>query len=611
MKLHKILFVGAIGLLGACTPDNEFLEENPKDKITMENAFNTSDQVLSTVLSAYNLLEGNYFPQGMNSDMFSYKQLGTDILDCKYSNPHYSNFTTSWSPTMGFIKTVWDNYYKMISYCNLALLKINDVTWTSEADKARVEAEAKFLRGLAYLRLAEYYGAVPLVKEFSETARFDYERTPRADVYSSAITDMEEAYNNGLPDNTVASGEAGRVSKYAAAMFLAEAYLARGVENGDNADDFRTAATYAQEVISHHPLMTSRFGVRLPGASGLRNGVPTAQPDGNVFSDLFVSDNMISGANTEALWIARAVPDYATFAANGSVGNRSITLSLSPSLQDFRFTMDGDAGKPFSEHISAKYGGETSPFIHGGTGWGQTPLTWYVSVTAWDKAHNFETEQNQDYRYTEGVTVRTKFLVINEQHPLYEQYGGWDELDKSTVNEGSMFSPIFYKETPMDGWDWDTDNPNWNWFFVVPRAALYRNKYIARTGEAYLLLAEAQLRGGDAGSALITLNELRARSNAAPATSIDMQVILDERARELMLEEDRWGTFLRMKPEEWRQRIYDYGMYTARGGAAVYPELRRWSEYTDEIEFTNWPIPQTYIDLNTGVKMEQNDGWPK
>ena len=90
-----------------------------------------------------------------------------------------------------------------------------------------------------------------------------------------------------------------------------------------------------------------------------------------------------------------------------------------------------------------------------------------------------------------------------------------------------------------------------------------------------------------------------------------MQVILDERARELMLEEDRWGTFLRMKPEEWRQRIYDYGMYTARGGAAVYPELRRWSEYTDEIEFTNWPIPQTYIDLNTGVKMEQNDGWPK
>ena len=306
MKLHKILFVGAIGLLGACTPDNEFLEENPKDKITMENAFNTSDQVLSTVLSAYNLLEGNYFPQGMNSDMFSYKQLGTDILDCKYSNPHYSNFTTSWSPTMGFIKTVWDNYYKMISYCNLALLKINDVTWTSEADKARVEAEAKFLRGLAYLRLAEYYGAVPLVKEFSETARFDYVREPRATVYSSAITDMEEAYNNGLPDNTVASGEAGRVSKYAAAMFLAEAYLARGVENGDDVNDFRTAVTYAQEVISHHPLMTSRFGVRLPGASGLRNGVPTAQPDGNVFSDLFVSDNMISGlCKTSVLrWMA-------------------------------------------------------------------------------------------------------------------------------------------------------------------------------------------------------------------------------------------------------------------------------------------------------------------
>jgi hypothetical protein len=130
-----------------------------------------------------------------------------------------------------------------------------------------------------------------------------------------------------------------------------------------------------------------------------------------------------------------------------------------------------------------------------------------------------------------------------------------------------------------------------------------------RSAETYLILAEAQLRGGNAGAALETLNTVRARANANPASKIDVQVILDERGRELLLEEDRWGTLLRCKPEEWQSRIENYGTYTARGGAEQFPEIRRWSEYTKEIEFENWPIPQTYIDLNTGAEMAQNKGW--
>lgn len=607
MKLNKILIlISSMLLVAACSSDDDFLEEKPKDKITVDNAFNSSDQVLSTVLSAYNIVESDYFPGGMGNEAFSYKQLGTDILDGKFATVHYSNFTTSWSSTMGFVKTVWDNYYKMISYCNLALSKIDKVSWTNDADKTRVAAEARFLRGLAYLRLAEYYGDVPIVDTFSETARFDYVRDSRASVYEFAINDMKEGYNS-LPESTVADGQPGRASRYAAALFLAEAYLAHGVET-NTTSDFTEAENYAKAVIAKHPLMTSRFGARVDGATGSRNGIANAFPEGNVYSDLFVSSNMTSTANTEAIWIAMAAPDYTTYAANGNHGNHSVTLSLSPSVQDMHLTVDGTAGKPWSEHVSAEFGGQASPYIHGGTGWAQTPPTWFISNTAWDSEHNFGTEA--DYRFTEGVTVRTKYLVINEQHPLYKQYAGWDELDKATVNEGSMFCPIFYKETPMDAWDWDEVNTSWNWFFVIPRAFLYRNKYIARSGEAYLLLAEAQYRSGDTGSALTTLNTLRARSNANPATSIDMQVILDERARELFFEENRWGTLLRMKPEEWQPRILNYGMYSAGSGDTVYPEIRRWAEYTDRsIKFKNWPIPQTYIDLNTGAPMSQNEGW--
>ena len=605
MKLYKIFFAGAICLLGSCTLDNEFLEEKPKDLITIENAFNNGDQVTSVVYSAYYLFQANYFSTNFGgSDPYAYKQVGTDIRDGKFQTTHFSNFTTSWSATQDFVKTVWDNYYKIIADCNLALAQMDNVTWTNEEDKARVTAEAKFLRGLAHLRLAEYYGAVPLIQEFSDVTRFDYVRTPRATVYEAAIADMLEGYNNALPESTVALGDASRASKYAAAMFLAEAYLALGVESGDNSN-YTLAAQYAQEVIDHHPLMTSRFGVRLPGASGSRNGVPTAFPEGNVYSDLFVSENMSNMENTESIWLATTAPDYTTFTANASKGYVTSTLGLGPSLMDLHLTVDGDAGKPWAENISAKYGGLVSPFIHGGTCWAQIPATWFTSVTAWDAEHNFNT--SQDYRFTEGVTVRTKFLVINEKHPLYEQYAGWEELDKQAVNEGSTFFPLFYKEVPLDGWDWDEVNTANS--FVIPRTALYRNKYIARSAEAYLLLAEAQYRNGDTGTALATLNTLRARSNANPATHIDIQVILDERARELMCEEDRWGTLLRMNPNEWRPRIYNYGMYSARSGDTVYPEVRRWAEFPGEITFKNWPIPQTYRDLNTDAPMEQNEGW--
>lgn len=38
-------------------------------------------------------------------------------------------------------------------------------------------------------------------------------------------------------------------------------------------------------------------------------------------------------------------------------------------------------------------------------------------------------------------------------------------------------------------------------------------------------------------------------------------------------------------------------------------EVRRWAEFQGPIQFKNWPIPQTYIDLNTGADFPQNPGW--
>jgi hypothetical protein len=83
-------------------------------------------------------------------------------------------------------------------------------------------------------------------------------------------------------------------------------------------------------------------------------------------------------------------------------------------------------------------------------------------------------------------------------------------------------------------------------------------------------------------------------------TAADMDdsfnMILDERARELVYEEQRWNTLLRMGGTIAVDRIREY---------AYWPE----AEATLNFDYNLWPIPQTVIDTNKDVLLEQNSGW--
>ena len=621
MKAYKYIFafmacVAAV----SCVSDEEFLAEKPKAQLTIANAYNTSDQVVNTLLTGYYEFEELYFPGAMGQGLCYNTFTGTDMVDNKYqlgANQHMSNFTAAWSAVSSLPKSLWDKFYKVVSYANLAISKLDEVSWPSDAEKARVKGEAQFLRGLSYLRLAELFGGVPLVIEYTETPNYAYDRASRTETYDVAIEDLTAAYN-ALPWNV--SAEYGRAGKGAAGMYLAEALLARGVEKNDDKTDFSNAAKYAQEVIDHHPMMTQRFGVRNIGATGSQYGVPNELVNGNVYTDLFVAQNIISAQNTEAIWVMVSAPNYNTFASNGGSfwspnpgGRRCNTLGLTPALQDYswadEYKFPGAADGPWKA-FSKKYGGAMSPASHGGTGWAQVTPTWYASYTQWDNAHN-NNSLGVDIRYLEDVTVITEFLCCDENHPLYEQKVGWNHIKRDTPELSGIFFPIWYKETPFSTWDYDPNEATVSWLGTFVN--FYRSKYAARTPEVYFLLAEAKLRGGDTAGATAAINAVRARANAKPFSTVDIDTILDERGRELLYEEFRWATFLRMKPAEWKKRIYDHGMYSARSNAnpaELYPNTRRWAEDTGEIKFNLFPIPQTYIDLNTGSDgLYQNEGW--
>src|SRR5690606_15019361 len=115
-----------------------------------------------------------------------------------------------------------------------------------------------------------------------------------------------------------------------------------------------------------------------------------------------------------------------------------------------------------------------------------------------------------------------------------------------------------------------------------------------RLAETYLLKAEAQILLGDLTGAAETINIIRRRAHASEISSedVDIDFLLDERARELTLEEHRRYHLIRTG--KWLERTRKYNK---NGG-----------QYITERDVL-FPIPQSAIDANLTEEMPQNAGY--
>ena len=116
-----------------------------------------------------------------------------------------------------------------------------------------------------------------------------------------------------------------------------------------------------------------------------------------------------------------------------------------------------------------------------------------------------------------------------------------------------------------------------------------------RLSETYLYLCEARLMQGDLAGAREAINEVRRRAGATELTSdsqMTVDFLLDERIRELVGEEQRRFTLLRLGKLLERTRKYN-----TEAGPAM-------KDY-----HVLWPIPQSIRDSNTGADFPQNEGY--
>jgi len=122
-----------------------------------------------------------------------------------------------------------------------------------------------------------------------------------------------------------------------------------------------------------------------------------------------------------------------------------------------------------------------------------------------------------------------------------------------------------------------------------------------RLADAYLMYAEAHLRGGggDAGTALGYVNALRQRAygdNSGNITGAELTLdfVLDERGRELIWEGHRRNDLIR------------YGLFT--GGTYVWTFKGGSAAGLSTPDYLNlYPIPST--ELTANPNLEQNPGY--
>jgi len=128
-------------------------------------------------------------------------------------------------------------------------------------------------------------------------------------------------------------------------------------------------------------------------------------------------------------------------------------------------------------------------------------------------------------------------------------------------------------------------------------ASTIKNLIVYRLAETYLISAEAHMRLNNTNTALDRFNAIRDRAGAADYTSIDLRAIMDERARELAFEGQRWY-FLKRTNTLVSQVMQYAGNDNFR------------NEARDRIEprHRNWPIPESELSL-LGLGYPQNDGY--
>jgi hypothetical protein len=547
---HYIIktFILAVTILVSVSCQDQFLDQEIPHVIAPDNLYVDEVGFDAGLNGLYALarveragLPSNSNPTGNSNNLTCAMMMaGTDIYGNRPWNAEL--FLNDWgeqvlgNAAQGYFSGTWNWLYEIINASNTIINRADQFGGggIDESTLNRISGEAKTMRAWAYRHLTFLYGDVPLVKEEStgENVRLDWERTSVADIREFIKEDLEFAVMH-LPEVHLNDG---KIIKAVAQHYLTELLIIE--------EEYSAAISLALEAIGgSRSLVTNRYGVN--------SSFP-----GTPYSDMFLSGNSNpSEGNTEALWVLQN-----EYEVEGGQGHNIMR----------RWFM--------SEYSSSSGGapGLAVTIDRGGRGNTRLSATKFVFDLYRDNNGVVIDDRGDEFSW------RTYFVVSEE--------------DPSTA--GSVGDTLWLDFTPEDPLG-DRIRPytrKWDWSHVVDpsESRAFNDQIYLRLADTYLLLAEAYFKNSDPNNAAFYINELRNRANATQVTpaEIDIDLILDERARELFSEEHRRYTLLRNN--KWIERTNLYNV-NASGKMIERDKL--------------FPIPQSFIDANLDFKISNNPSY--
>jgi len=535
-KISKITFIALWSLLiilaGSCSEN--VLDENPPHEIAPDNLYLDLTGFEAGLNGAYALVRDERAGlRGSRNDLnYLATFVGTDVGSGNFPRNNarvYDRWGEFNNPAQVHFNGVWEWLYETVNAVNTIIERAeNPAVDWTEEEKNRVIAEASLIRAWAYRHLTFLWGDVPMTLNESTGT------TIRTDWERTPVAQVRAQMEKDLlfaeQHLPTTSPNPGKVVKGVAQHYLAELYLTMN-EN-------LKAKNKAQELINSgtFSLITQRYGVRAN-----HPGVP--------FMDMFYDGNSNrSEGNTEALWVFQY--QFETIGGDGTNIHRKELVNRYDAIR---------IGGVAPLQAAIEFGGRSV---------GRAGATRYM----------LELYEPGDDRGSEFAW--RWYYTINNQAPAGYELGDTLYLPIRDEAESQADRPSTRK------WENAVDPPNID--------ISYNDQIYLRLADTYLLLAEAQFKLAELGAAAETINILRRRASASEITAadLDLDFILDERARELYSEEHR--RYVLVRNDKWLERTR---LYNKMAGPNV----------TERDKLL--PIPQFVIDANIGKIMNQNPGY--
>lgn len=507
----SLLAAGAGLCLTSC--NDKFLEE---DLITQKSTdtYKTQSGLDELVTGAYQKLK---FKFNYIWAIECYN-MGIDEFTSGANNmTGWNAYSTSLNSTeTGANQPMWDNMYGLVEPANILIQNIPLYYSQKSANYNTRLGEAYFLRAYAFFELVKQFGGVPLKLTPSTQVETHFARNSLEECYKQIIGDFEKSYDL-LPGKTV---QTGRITRSAAAHFLAKAHLFRASElysewnSSYKEADLDAVVKYGKEVITAHPLC--RDFIQLWDYQ-------KANGDNEKVSEVVLAAQF---SNDKATW--------------GRYGNQmhlyypSVYQNLSGCIRD----ISGD--REFSYVSATEYSMQVFDRVNDSRFWKSFITTYNCnstkgapSYTADDAAYLPDGKSVGDKRFV-GKEVGVKYIVNNPGDTRFTDENG-KKSDLGVLKDGKLepqHTFIRYYKGEKFSWNISKDNTTGNYYNLMPAinrsVALskfrdgYRDSYnsqfgtrdaiIARSADDVLMVAEAYARKKDYNNAITYLNMVRDRA---------------------------------------------------------------------------------------------------